>query len=87
MSTVVCRFSLITVCKGIPSQMSGKGSLTSEGILTLVLLPTKGAKSLLWAENLNELFTVYGREIRIFCSAPFVGNGMESEIKLPLGGQ
>ncbi len=30
-----------------------KGCLISEGILTLVPLPTKGAKSLSWAENLN----------------------------------
>jgi hypothetical protein len=30
-----------------------KGDLISEGILNLVPLPTKGAKSLPWAENLN----------------------------------
>ena len=32
-----------------------KGGLISEGILALVPLPTKGAKSLPWAENLNNL--------------------------------
>ena len=34
-----------------------KGGLISEGILPLVPLPKKGAKSLPWAENLNKLFT------------------------------
>ena len=69
-----------------------KGSLISEGIMTLVPLPTKSVKSRPWAESLNKLFTekcgkfkfsAQGRDL-----APFVGNGtkvkMPSEIKPPL---
>ena len=37
-----------------------KGGLISEGNLTLVQLPTKGAKSLSWAENFKKLFIVLG---------------------------
>ena len=42
-----------------------KGGLISESILILVLLPTKVAKSLPWAENLNNLFTVKGGKSKI----------------------
>ena len=70
-----------------------KGDLISEGILNLVLLPTKDAKSHPKAENLyflpfsvnNSLFkfSAYGQDL-----ASFVGNGTKikipSEIKPPL---
>ena len=69
-----------------------KGGLISEGILTLVSLPIKGAKSLPWAENLNKLFTEKGRKFEFSAQgqdlAPFVGNvtkiKIHSEIKSPL---
>ena len=41
-----------------------KGGLISEGSLTLVPLPIKGAKSLPWSENLNKLFTVMGGKFK-----------------------
>jgi hypothetical protein len=41
-----------------------KGGLISEVILTLVTLPTKGAKSLPRAENLNQLFIFMGRKFK-----------------------
>ena len=41
-----------------------KGCLISEGILSLVPLPTKGAKSLSWSENLNKLLTVMGGKFK-----------------------
>ena len=71
---------------------SKKGGLISEGILTLVPLPTKGAKSLSCAENLNKLFTVKGGKFKFSAQgrdlALFVDNGTKvkilSEIKLPL---
>ena len=52
------------------------GSLISEGILTLGALPTKGAKSLPWAEILNKLFTLKfkGWEIQTFWSGARFGN-------------
>ena len=67
------------------STESFKGSLISDGILTLVPLPIKGAKLLPWAENLNKLFTVLCGKF-IFSAqgsdlAPFVGNG--TKFKLP----
>ena len=37
------------------SLRKAKARLISEGILILVSLPTKGAKSIIWAENLNFL--------------------------------
>ena len=69
-----------------------KGGLISEGILTLVPLPAKSAKSLYWAENLNfppltvnSLFKFSALESNL---AHIVGNGTEvklfSEIKPPL---
>ena len=70
-----------------------KGGLISEGILNLVRvpLPTKGVKSLPWAESLNfPPFTVnnlikFSAQGRDF--APFLGNGTKvkiaSEIKPP----
>ena len=72
-----------------------KGGLISEGILSLVPLPTKGAKAHPWAEHLNfPPITVNKLHIQIFCSgpgndfAPFVGNGTNikrlSETKPPL---
>ena len=60
-------------------KICNKGGLISEGILTFVPLPTKGAKSLSIAENLNFLpikvnnlfkFSAQGSDL-----APFVGNG------------
>ena len=71
---------------------SVKGGLISKGSLNSAPLPSKGAKSLSWAENLNKLLYWYGQEIQIFCSGewfgPFVANGTQvnktSEIKLPL---
>ena len=61
--------------------MASKGGLISEGIFTLVSLPTKGVKSLSWAENLFKC-SVQERDL-----APFAGNGTKvktpSEIKLP----
>ena len=70
-----------------------KGGLISEGILTLVSLPIKGAKSLPWAENLNKLFTGMGEKFKFYAQrsdlTPFVGNSTKiivpSEIKPPLG--
>ena len=71
-----------------------EGGLISEGILNLVMvpLPTKGVKSLPWAENLNFppftvnnliKFSAQGRDL-----APFFDNGTKvkipSEIKPPL---
>ena len=62
-----------------------KGSLISEGILTLVPLPTKGAKSLPRADCLNLppftvnnlfKFSAQGRKL-----APFFGNG--TKVKIP----
>ena len=44
--------------------MDAKGGLISEGILTLVPLPTKCAKSHPWAENLNKLYTEKGRKFQ-----------------------
>ena len=38
-----------------------KGGLISEGILTLVPLPTKWSKLLSSAENLNKLFIIKGK--------------------------
>ena len=69
-----------------------KGELISEGILTLVPLPTKGAKSNPWAENLNKLFTEKVRKFKFSVQgrdlASFVGKGTKfkipSEIKTPL---
>ena len=71
---------------------STKGGLTSEGILTLVPLPKRGAKSCHWAENLNKLFTVKGGKFKLSAQGRdlslFVGNGTKvkipSEIKLYL---
>ena len=65
-------------CQKVDFEGFGKGGLITEGILTLVPLPTKGAKSLPWAEILNKLFTVIGKKF-IFSAqgsgfAPFVGN-------------
>ena len=65
------------------------GGLISEDVLTLVPLPTKGAKSLFRAENVNKLFTVMGRTFKFSVEksdlTPFVGNGTKvritSEIK------
>ena len=59
----------------------------SEGILTLVTFPIKGAKCRPWAENLKK-----GEKFKISAQgpdlAPFVGNvakvKIPSEIKLPL---
>ena len=75
--------------------MSVKGGFISEGILNLVTLPSKGAKSFPWTENsnfppssVNNLlkFSAQGRDL-----AYFVGNGSKvkipSEIKPPLTGQ
>ena len=70
----------------------GKGNLISEGILTLVSLPTKGVKSLPWADNsnflpfaINNVFKFSAQGIDL---APFVGNGtifkISFDIKLPL---
>ena len=69
-----------------------QGGLIWEGVLTLVPLPTKGAKSCPWAENLNKLFaekcekfefSAQGRDL-----AALVRNGAKfkipSEIKPPL---
>ena len=71
--------------------MASKGGLISEGILTLVSLQTKGAKSLSWTENLNKLLTVMGNKTNFLLRSdlePFVGIGTKvkipSEIKLPL---
>ena len=69
-----------------------KGGLILEGILTLVSLPIKGAKSLPWAENFNKLFTGMGEKFKFSAQrsdlAPFVGNGIKIkipfEIKSPL---
>ena len=72
-----------------------KGGLISEGILTLLPLlplPTKGAKSLPSAENLNKLFTEKGGKFQFSAQesdlASFVDNGTKvkipSEIKPPL---
>ena len=44
-----------------------QGCLISEGILTLVKLQTKGAKSLSWVVE-QKIWITYGREIQIFCS-------------------
>ena len=44
-----------------------KGGLISEGILTLVPLSTKGAKSLFLAENLKNLYTGMARKYQTFC--------------------
>ena len=71
---------------------TAKCGLISEGILTLVQLPTKGAKLISRAENLNKLFPVMGGKFKFPAQesdlAPFVGNGTKfkipSEIKLPL---
>ena len=49
-----------------------KGCLISEGILTMVPLPAKRAKSLLQAKNLNELFTVMVGKFNFKCSARIV---------------
>ena len=61
-----------------------KGRLISEGILTLVPLPTKGAKLLSWAESLNKLFTVMGWKFKFSTQeidlAPFVAMGPKSKI-------
>ena len=48
--------------------MSKKIGLMSEVILTLALLPKKGAKPHPLAENLNKLFYCKGREIQTFSS-------------------
>ena len=62
-----------------------KGALISEGILTLVPLQKKGAKSHPWVKNLNKLFTEKGGNFDISAQgrdlAPFVGN--ESKVKIP----
>ena len=43
-----------------------KGNLISEGILALVPLQKKGAKSCPWAENLNKLLTEKCGEFKRF---------------------
>ena len=77
----------------VPFCASYKGDLISEDILTLVLLPKKGAKLLPWAENLNKLFTVKSGKLKLSAQgrdlAPFFfGNGTKvkvfSQNKLPL---
>jgi hypothetical protein len=42
--------------------------------MTLVLLPTKGAKSLSWAENLNFSPKTLNKLIK-FSAHPFIGDG------------
>ena len=44
--------------------LRSKGGLISEDILTLVSLPTKGAKSLSWSENLNKLLAVMDEKFK-----------------------
>ena len=69
-----------------------KGGLISKGIMTLVTLQKKGAKSCNCADNFNKLFTVKGGKFKLFDQlrdlAPFIGNGTKvkipSEINLPL---
>ena len=71
-----------------------KGGLISEGIVTLVPLPVKSAKSLPLANSLNKLITVItiGRKYKFSAQgsdlAPFVDHGnkikVPSEIKPPL---
>ena len=69
-----------------------KGGLTSEGILTLVPLPTKSVKSPSWTESLNflpiqvnNLFKFSAQDSNL---AHLFGNGTKvkipSDIKLPL---
>ena len=62
-----------------------KGGYISEGILILVPLPRKGAKSCHWADNLNFppitvnnlfKFSTQGSDL-----APFIGNG--TKVKIP----
>ena len=65
---------------------SAKGGLISKGILTLVLLPKKGAKLLIFlSRKICMKFKFSAQEIDL---APFVGNGIRveipSEIKPPL---
>ena len=64
-------------------KITPKGGLISEGILTLVSLPKRGAKSGPWAENLNKLFTPKGGKFKLSVQwrdlAPFFW-----QIKLPL---
>ena len=53
---------------------SFKGGLISEGILIWVPLPTKGARLLPWAENLNfPPITLNNLPIQIFCSGEWFG--------------
>ena len=63
-----------------------KGGWISESTFTLVLLPTKGAKSLSWVKNLNNLFTDMGGKFKFSVqeseSTPFIGNG--AKVKIPL---
>ena len=69
------RFRLIH-CWKLKKILNYKDGLFSESILTCVPLPSKGAKLLLWAENLNKLFTVKGGKFKfsVHFPAPFVGN-------------
>ena len=61
-----------------------KSGLISEGILTLVPLPTKSAKLFHWAEDLNKLLTVMGEKFKFSAQgsdlAPFVANGTKYKI-------
>ena len=71
-----------------PIDFLPKGSLISEGILSLVPLPKKGVKSRPWAESLNFPALYSKHLIQIFCSGARFGNGTKvripSEIKPPL---
>ena len=72
-------------CCLVQQREGNKDRLISEGILTLVPLPTKFSKLLSWAKNLNRLFTTMGEKMK-FCAqksdmAPYVGNG--TRIKIP----
>ena len=55
--------------------------LFSEHILSLVPLPTKGAKSLPRAENLNKLFGVKGGKFKLSVQGPWDGIG--TKVKIP----
>ena len=63
----------------VKNQRVPKVCSISEGILTLVPLPTKCAKSHPWAENLNKLFTEKSGKFEFSAQgqedlATFVGN-------------
>ena len=59
---------------------SFKGGLVTEGILTLVPLPTKGAESLPWNLNFPPLENLFKFSAQGSNLAPFVGNGTEVKI-------